>query len=194
MLLIFVDMFCRVSSENGTHDCTGSGGAERNRGSAAWLQTAIRPACRKSVALLAGTPGPAGRSVRAGNHDDVAVRVAHPALPMIGPALAVRRVSMLGQHHLHAQILGTLHYRVKVFDLKPEQHAVSVRLVVPITDGTVMMLHFEPVQLQDNLAVPDQLLIFGAAVIAPAAQQTLVPPAACFHVGYRNERLRPHAG
>lgn len=30
-------------------------------------------------------------------------------------------------------------------------------------------------------------------MIAPAAEQTLIPSAACFHIGYGNQRLRTHS-
>jgi hypothetical protein len=55
-----------------------------------------------------------------------------------------------------------------------------------------MVLYSEPVQLQDELAVRDQLLVLGASMVAPAAEQALVPPTACFHVGYGDQRLRTH--
>jgi hypothetical protein len=46
-----------------------------------------------------------------------------------------------------------------------------------------MVFYFEAVQLKDKLAICDQLFICGAPVIAPAAGQTLIPSAACFHIG-----------
>ena len=76
--------------------------------------------------------------------------------------------------------------------LEPQQYTVSVWLVVTIADRTVIVFHFEAVQLKDKLVLRDQLLIFGAPMIAPAAQQTLIPSATCFHIGYGDERLRAH--
>jgi len=99
---------------------------------------------------------------------------------------------MAGQDDFHAHFGAALHDRVKVVDFKPEQDTVSVWLVITIADRTMMVLYFEAVQLKGKLAVGDQPLIFGATVIAPAAQQTLIPPAACFHIGYGDERLRTH--
>lgn len=99
---------------------------------------------------------------------------------------------MPGHDDLHAHFSRALHYRVKVVHLEPQQYAVSVWLVITITDRTVMVFYFEPVQLKDKLVIRDQLLIFGAPMIASAAQQTLVPSATCFHIGYGDERLRTH--
>jgi len=101
---------------------------------------------------------------------------------------------MPGQDDLHAHFSGALYDGVKIVHLKPQQHAVSVGLVVTIANQAVMVFNFEAVQLKDKLAIPDQLLIFGASMIAPAAQETLIPAAACFHVGYGDEWLRTHFG
>jgi hypothetical protein len=57
-----------------------------------------------------------------------------------------------------------------------------------------MVCCFEAVQLQHKLAIRDQLLVSGPAVIALAAEQTLIPSAACFHIGNGNERLKAHPG
>ncbi len=99
---------------------------------------------------------------------------------------------MPGQDDFHAHFSGTLHDRFKVVYLEPEQYTVSVWLVITIADGTVIVFHFEAVQLKDKPAIRDQPLIFGAPVIAPAAQQTLIPSATCFHIGYGDERLGTH--
>ena len=93
---------------------------------------------------------------------------------------------------LHAHFSGALHNHVKAVHLEPEQHAVSVRPVTRIADRTVMVFYFEAVQLKDKLAIRDQSLIFRAPMIAPAAQQTLIPSATRFHIGYGDERLRTH--
>ena len=65
---------------------------------------------RDFATLLPGTPCSAGCPVRAGNYDNVAVRVSHPALPMIGTALTIRRVSMLGHDDLNAHFRSALDY------------------------------------------------------------------------------------
>ena len=99
---------------------------------------------------------------------------------------------MPGHNNLDTHFSGALHDCVKIVDLEPEQHPISVWPVIAIADRTVMVFHFEAVQLKDKLPIRDQLLIRGAPMIAQAAQQTLVPSAACFHIGYGDQRLRTH--
>ena len=99
---------------------------------------------------------------------------------------------MPGRDNLDTHFSGALHDCVKIVDLEPEQHAISVWPVIAIADRGVMVFHREAVQLKDKLPIRDQLFILGAPMIAPAAQQTLVPSAACFHVGYGDQRLRTH--
>ena len=82
---------------------------------------------------------------------------------------------MLGHHDFHGHFSGALHDGVKVIHLEPQQNSGSIGLVFTITDGTMMVFDFEPVQLKNKLVTPDELLIFGAAMIASAAQQALVP-------------------
>ena len=99
---------------------------------------------------------------------------------------------MLGPDDLHAHFSSALHDRIKVVHLEPQQHAVSVWLVITIADRTVMVFYLESVQLKDKAVIRDQLLIFGTSMIASAAQKTLIPSATCFDIGYGNERLRTH--
>ena len=99
---------------------------------------------------------------------------------------------MPGPDDFHVHFNGTPHDRIKIVYLKPQQYAVSVGFVVPVADGTVMVLYFKAVQLKDELSVPEQLLIRGAAMTALATQQTLIPTATCFHICYGYERLRMH--
>lgn len=84
--------------------------------------------------------------------------------------------------------------RIKVVDFEPQKHAVAVGLVIPIADWAVIMLDFEAVQLQDKATARGrhQPLILGAAVIAPATEQALIPAAAGFDIGYRKQRLGTH--
>ena len=91
---------------------------------------------------------------------------------------------------LRAHFGRASHHVIKIFDLKPQQHAVSVGPVIAIADWTVVMLRFEPVQLENKLAVGNELLVGRAAMDAPAPEQTLIPSAAGFYVGDRDERLR----
>ena len=99
---------------------------------------------------------------------------------------------MPGHDDLYSHCSGALHDRVKVVYLEPQQYTISVRLIITIADRTVMVFYSEAVQLKDKLAIRDQPLIFGASMLAPATQQTLIPSATCFHIGYGDERLRTH--
>ena len=94
--------------------------------------------------------------------------------------------------NLDTHFSGALHDRFKIVDLEPQQHPISIWPIVATANRAVMMFHFEAVQLKDKLAIRDQPLICGAPVIAPAAQQTLIPSATSFYIGYCQERLRTH--
>lgn len=89
---------------------------------------------------------------------------------MIGPSRTVGRVSMFRHHDFYAHFIRALHHGVKVIHLEPQQHAISVRLVIAVTDWPVMVLHSEFVQLENELSIGHQLFVFGASVIAPTAQ------------------------
>jgi hypothetical protein len=54
------------------------------------------------------------RSIRTSDDDDIAVRVPHPALPMIR-----RRVAMTRHDHFDVHFSGTLHDRLKIVHLEP---------------------------------------------------------------------------
>jgi hypothetical protein len=99
---------------------------------------------------------------------------------------------MPGQHNFHAHLSGSPHDGVKVVHFEPEQDAVSVGLVIAVANRPMMVFDFEAVQLKDQLAIRNQLLVLGASMAAPATQQALVPPAAGFDIGYCDERLRAH--
>ena len=94
---------------------------------------------------------------------------------------------------LHAHFSSASQHAVEVVHFEPQQYAVSIRLVIRITDRAVMVPYFEPVQLEGKSAIRDQLLIFRASMIAPAAQEMTVPSATRFHVSYGDERLRTHS-
>ena len=104
-------------------------------GDACWLPEDVRP----------GPPVPVGGAIRARDNDGVAIRVAHPALPVVGAAVAIGRVAMAGQHHLDAHVGRPLHDRVKVIHLEPEQHTIAVGSVGAIADRAVMMFDFKAV-------------------------------------------------
>ena len=91
---------------------------------------------------------------------------------------------MLAQYNFYAHLSGALQDRVKVVHFEPEQDAVSVGLVIAVANRPMMVFNLEAVQLKDQLAIRNQLLVLGASMEAPAAQQPLVPSAAGFHIGY----------
>jgi hypothetical protein len=100
---------------------------------------------------------------------------------------------MLGHDDLYAHFSRALHDCVKIVNFEPQQDSVSIRFVITIADWAVMMFYFETVQLKHELAIRYQLFISGTPMIASAAEQTLIPLAACFHVGHSDQRLRTHA-
>ena len=99
---------------------------------------------------------------------------------------------MAWKDDLRAEFRGALEDRIEVVDLKPEQKTVPVRLVIGVANGTVFVGNLETVQLKHDLAVPDQLLVFRTAMIAAAAEETLIPAAAGFDIGDGDERLGTH--
>jgi hypothetical protein len=136
-----------------------------------------------SKGILVRLPVSVGGSVGAGYYQGVAVGVAHPAFPVIGAAVSIFRVSVFWQDEFDTHFYGAMHDGFEIFYLKPEEHAVAVGLVAGVADPAVIMFGVEAVQLKDQLPVQDQLFVVWASVIALAAEETLVPAAACFHVG-----------
>jgi hypothetical protein len=132
--------------------------------------------------VSAWPPRSFGRSIWAGDHYDITVRVPHPALPVIRAAVPIGRVLMPRQDNLHTHFHGALHDCIKVVYFEPQQYPVAIWLVVTIGNRAVMVFDFEAMQLKDEPAVRDQLLVGRAPMIAPATQQTLIPPTACFHI------------
>ncbi len=99
---------------------------------------------------------------------------------------------MAGQHDLDAHFGDPLHCGVEVVHLEPEQHTVAVGSVGAIADGAMMVLGFKTVQLQNEAAIPHELLIVPAAVSPAAAQQALIPLAAGFDICDTDEGLGAH--
>src|SRR5258707_13331802 len=113
--------------------------------------TCLCAATIERVAVRA--PCPIGRPVWTGNNYDITVGVAHPALPVIGAAVTVRRVSMPGQNDLDSHFRGSQQDFIEIFDLEPQQDAVSIRFVVAISNRAVMMVNLEAVELKNKLAI-----------------------------------------
>lgn len=93
---------------------------------------------------------------------------------------------MARQENFDAHFGGPLHDRIEIVYLEPKQHAVPVWLVLRIANSPVIVLHLEIVELKNQLPIRYQLLICGAPVIAAAAEQALIPPAARFHIADRD--------
>ena len=75
---------------------------------------------------------------------------------------------------------------------KPQEHAVAIGRVIRITDRPVAVFDLKTVQLEDQRTIRDPTPIFRIAARALTAEETLVPPAARFDIGHRDERLRTH--
>jgi len=141
---------------------------------------------------LAGFPIPIRRSVRAGEHHRVTIGIAEPDFPMVRAAVAVGRITMAWHDDLGVQVLSACHRRVEVAEFEPQQHAVSVWGDIGISEAPMMMLHIPSVQLKDQPAVRDEPLIFGPAVGALAAKETLIPAAARLDIGHADQWLWIH--
>jgi hypothetical protein len=132
------------------------------------------------------------RAIRARQHDDIAVRIAQPAFPVVGAIVALGRVAVARHDDLGLHLGRAQHGRVEIIGLEPEQDAVAIRLVIGIANRPVMVFDVEAVQLQDQHAMRGQSLIFMAAMRAIAAKQALIPPAAGLDIGNGNEGLGAH--
>jgi hypothetical protein len=64
---------------------------------------------------------------------------------MIRAAVTIGGISMTRHDDVDAHLSGALHDRVKIVNFEPQQDAVSIRLVVSIAYGTVMVFYFEAV-------------------------------------------------
>jgi hypothetical protein len=71
-------------------------------------------------------------------------------------------MAMPRQDDFDFHFLGPVHGRVKIVNLEPQKHAISVWLGIWVADGAVMVLHFPPVQLQDQSVTHDQSLLANA--------------------------------
>lgn len=100
---------------------------------------------------------------------------------------------MFGHDHLNVHRHRALHDRIKVIHLKPNQHAVAIWLVRLVSDWDMLVIDVKAVQLEDQPPVHHEPFIFFTAVIAPASKEPLIPKAARFHVGHRQQGLSPHS-
>src|SRR6185437_16428141 len=137
-------------------------------------------------------PVPIRRAVWAGQDHCVTVRIANPQFPMVRAAIFIRRVAVTRQDHFRAQFPGASNRAIKVLNFKPQQDAVAMGQC-RISYWPMMMPVFPEVQLQEQLAVRNQLLVMTSPVPALAAQQMLVPAAARRNILHTNQRLWTHA-
>src|SRR5437667_12472754 len=98
------------------------------------------------------------RSVRAGEHDRVAVGIAQPDFPMVRTAVTVGRIAMAWHDDLSLQVLSACHGRLEVVEFKPQEHAISVGLDIWISNAAMMMLRLPSVQLKNQPAVRNKPL------------------------------------
>jgi len=96
-----------------------------------------------------------------------------------------------GQDNLGLEFGYTGQGGVEVVDLKPEEHAISMR-EAGVADRTVMMLHLPAVQSHDQLAARNKLFILRTAMTALATQEPLIPATARFNITNTNEGLGTH--
>jgi hypothetical protein len=67
----------------------------------------------------------------------------------------------------------------------------GVRLFTTIANRTVMVSISKLCNCRTSWPFETNCYI-RSPIIAPAAQQTLIPSSTCFHISYRHERLRAH--
>lgn len=111
---------------------------------------------------------------------------------MVWAAIAGWRITVARLDDFGSQFFSAGDGGVKIVDLKPKQDAVAVWLQVGIGDRAVMMVDAPVMQLEYQLAVHDEPLIFRAAVSAFAPEQSLIPAARGLNIVYADERLRVH--
>jgi hypothetical protein len=141
-------------------------------------------------AALLGLPGTVGSPVGAREHDSVAIRITQPDLPVIGPAIALGRIAVARQNNFRLERLRTRRCRIEVRHLEPEQHAVAVRKRW-IADLSVMMCHVPAMQLEDEPITVNEAFVVRTAVIAPYAEEPLIPAAAGLDIAYADQWLWP---
>ncbi len=97
-------------------------------------------------------PTSIGRAIGARQDDLVSVGIIQPELPVIGAAIAIRRIAVPRQEDLGAKRLGPADGGTKVVDLEPEEQAIAKRHIIGVANAAVVMLFFEAVQLENEAA------------------------------------------
>ena len=98
---------------------------------------------------------------------------------------------MARQDNLRPKFLGAHYGRVKVLHFKPQQHSIP-RRQFRIPDGAVMVSNVPAMQLHEQLAIRNQLLVLGSTVAALASKKKLVPTTARFDISDTNQGLGTH--
>ena len=102
-------------------------------------------------------------SIRTRDDHSVAVRIAQPTLPVIWPATSIWRIALPRQDDFSIHFQRSIQRVVKVVHFKPQKHTVAIRLVVGISNSSVMMVDLEAVQLHYQGAIG--LKSFGDLVL-----------------------------
>lgn len=93
-------------------------------------------------------------------------------------------------HDLGAEFYRSLLSGVEVVHLEPEQDAIAIRFVITISDGPMVVVLLEAMQLQDDPLTINKPLILRPAMTAGATEELLVPATARFHIRDDDEGLR----
>src|SRR4051812_25643510 len=110
---------------------------------------------------------------------------------MVWSAPTLGRIAMAREDNLRAKLLSTANGSIEVLDFKPQLHPVPISQI-RISDRPVVVFNFPTVQLHEQLAIGNQLLVVRSAVAALASQQPLVPATARFDIPNANHGLWAH--
>lgn len=99
---------------------------------------------------------------------------------------------MARQNHLGLELGGAGNRHIEVVDLKPQEEAVAIGVVVGIADRQMVVGDLKTVQLEDEDAAGDEPVVFRPAVRALTTEEMLVPATAGLHIGNRYEGLGTH--
>jgi hypothetical protein len=99
-------------------------------------------------------------------------------------------VALFNRRHLHVR--RSPHGGFEIFELEPQQDAVTVRTKFWISEWSMFVLHIPSMQLQDELTASHKPLIFITPMSAGAAKQLLIPGAAGRDIVNANEGRQLH--
>ena len=122
----------------------------------------------------------------ASQNDDITVRVAYPAFPVVRS-----RVYIGSFNDCRAKRARLLYRSIKRAQLEPEQHTKTVGRRGRLAKVR-MAMNVPGMKLEDYFAILHNLFVFVAAMTALATKQLLVPAAAALHVAHGDQRLSFH--